>query len=159
MYFNKNEHLTQTSISTLSNEAVQTMGSVLNTGNGIINNLTILGTLKVGKTIINSDGSIKIGNTVIDTNGNITGATLNWNGTENNWTLGPEGNFIELKNSISQNNSNGNQIGAQYSFIGDGNIDFGQNTVTSGTFTAYGDITTGGNMISDVSLRPMIIRG
>lgn len=66
------EHLTDGTNITLSNEAIQTMGSVLNTGNGTINNLTITGTLKVGTTLINADGSIKAGGTtVINADGSI----------------------------------------------------------------------------------------
>lgn len=65
-----------------SNEGIQTIASVLNNGQGTMNNLTInelltAGSLKIGNTKINSDGSINIGTTTISPNGSINLGSTN----------------------------------------------------------------------------------
>lgn len=143
-YFKKNEHLTSGSLSTLSNEAIQTMGSVLNTGNGTVTNLNVLGKLTIGKTTINSDGSINVGKTTIDSNGNIS-----WQGDKVTWTMRPEGDVMVLRNMTPANDSNGVPVDSRFAFIGDGFMDFGLTTSTKGTITTKGDVIVGNNVVLD----------
>lgn len=106
--FDNEEHLSSTSNAVLSNEAVQNMGSVLNSGNGKINNLEIL-------------NSLKIGNLTIDNTGRIV-----WPG--NRWTLGLEGDVMALRyNGLTDQ---------RYAFQNDGFWTFGSNTITTGDVNA-----------------------
>jgi hypothetical protein len=126
IYNSNNENLTGTSTSVLSNESVQNMATLLNTGQGTIQNLKITGTLQVGNInlVSNTDGSVSFGgskllqdgsiqfgsskltpdgniitgNQIINANGTITNPILKWtNGTK--WQMAPEGDVMIIRNS------------------------------------------------------------
>lgn len=60
-FFYEKEYATNVTSESLSNEGIQTMVSVLNSGQGKLSNLEITGTLTVGTTVIKSDGTITAG--------------------------------------------------------------------------------------------------
>lgn len=124
------EHLTvlNGTNASLSNEAIQNMGSVLNTGNGTVNNLNITGALKIGNLTINNDGRIY------------------W---PSGWSIGVDGEVVTLRNSgtgkdnrIAFFKNSLVDIGADVNTNG-GNMTVGGNLQVNGTATVNTSITTG----------------
>jgi hypothetical protein len=133
LFINNYEHASSVSNNILSNEAIQNMSSVLNTGNGTITNLTITGQLKIGNVTINPDGTIT-GATVNDpiinggsiNNSNLIGSNLSWPTTNNKWYISTEGgDNLVVRNLMAKTDS-------RYAFAGDGNWNFGNNSSTIG---------------------------
>jgi hypothetical protein len=136
LFINNYEHASSVSNNILSNEAIQNMSSVLNTGNGTITNLTITGQLKIGNVTINPDGTIT-GATVNDPiiNGgsinksNLISSNLSWPTTNNKWYISTEGgDDLVVRNLMAKTDS-------RYAFAGDGNWNFGNNSSTIGDLT------------------------
>lgn len=103
----KQEHLSSTTNAMLSNEAIQNMSSLLNTGSGSLTNLNVTGSFKVGNLKANSDGSINMG-----------GST----------TIRPDGT-ISVGPSIVINNNGSINVGSSTVINNDGSIKFGQSSM------------------------------
>lgn len=128
LYNSPNEYLTGTTTLTLSNESVQNMASILNTGQGTVQNLKIMDSLEIGNiklkantdgsvqfgaTKLLQDGTIQFGESKLNPNGNITvgSHSLNADGTGTltnpmikwftngaTWKLAPEGDVMVVRN-------------------------------------------------------------
>lgn len=94
------EHLTIGSSSLLSNEAVQNMSSMLNTGTGTMQNLVITGKLQLGNVVLtpNTDGSVKFGNSTLYSDGTILNPVFKWKTTGAQWQMTPEGDYFVIRN-------------------------------------------------------------
>jgi len=91
------EHLTATSET--SNEGLQTLSSVYNSGNAVLTNLNITGELTVGTTVLNAT------NGSISGSSNVTAETINTTNKLNvgNVTINSSDGSIILPNGISIN--------------------------------------------------------
>lgn len=137
LIYKTNEDFNTVSNGVLTNEGVQVMGSILNSGSGTIDNLTILGSLKIGNTTIDKDGAISIGEmTSIDKYGQIM-----IKGPNSKYYLHTEGDVFVIRNSSSKEDS-------RYAFGPDGYIDMGKDIAAS-NIRVSGNLTVGQDLILD----------
>lgn len=127
------ERLTTTSTSILSNESIQNMASLLNSGQGTVQNLRVIGTLQIGNVSLTSnedgsvnfgsskllqdgtiqfgnskltpDGNMIIGNQSIKTDGTYLNPKLQWKTKTANWQISPEGDVLMVRNIDAKTDS------------------------------------------------------
>ena len=136
---NANEHLTSLTYTTLSNEAIQNMGSVLNSGSGKVNNLEITGSLKIGNLTIDKDGNLNWpSGASINSSGRITYPKIG-NGQ---WTCGLEGDLHVLRYQLTD--ANGKMINDnRFAHFGDAFTNFGG---PASNTTMLGNLNVGKNI-------------